>query len=115
MTNSSTASAQDKIEYLATKVMGWKKYDRKGYKMWHFPVETGGAIRRSHWNPLENWNHWRQVEEKVMEDCHLWTKFSFIFAEDPEMGNGLMIEYMHADLPTRVSALISAHQELYGK
>jgi len=51
------------------------------------------------WNPLTDWNHWRQVEEKVMEDEELVYKFIRDFATTDI--------YMKADLPTRCKALVA--------
>ncbi len=114
----SELTAQEQIEYLATKVMRWHKVkargrgagvyiwatqDRDQDKHWDFAEEI-------YWNPLTDWNHWRQVEEKVMETAELkWRMIENIHPDDRQW----LYFYMQADLPTRVSALISAHQDLY--
>lgn len=54
-------------------------------------------------NPLKDWNAWRQVEEKVMEDRNLWGKFT----EEYEGGGWALRDYMKEDLLTRCKALIS--------
>ena len=122
----STLSAQDQIEYLATKVMGWTVKEQE--HIYHnrcypkLPKQyvklyldgSGHCVQQDDtWFPLTDWNHWRQVEEKVMETKLLWSQFLCAIREtDPKLN--LCGEYMKTDLPTRVSCLISAHQELYG-
>lgn len=57
------------------------------------------------WNPLKDWNHWRQVEEKVMEDeslFHLW-----ITRIDQPPASSVSWHYAKADLPTRCKSLVS--------
>jgi hypothetical protein len=70
-------TAQEQIEYLATKVMGWEikrsptreRYDRyiKGY--WN--LNDGSTCPHysymRHWNPLTDWNHTMQVVEKAKQ------------------------------------------------
>jgi len=58
------------------------------------------------WNPLTDWNHWRQVEEKVMEDEKLLERYVHkvcLFCH----AHGLST-VMRPDLPERVDALLSA-------
>jgi len=57
------------------------------------------------WNPLKDWNHWRQVEEKIMEDGDLFGKLVMSFGKDLFGQN--IIKYLQADLPTRCKALCS--------
>lgn len=104
-------TAQEQIEYVATKMMGWKRHtyssglsewcDRTGARFF-FTSALG-------WNPLEDWNHWRQVEERIMEDGKGLLIKKFMATFDGKF------DYLGADLEHRVSALIAAHQELYGK
>ena len=64
---------EEKIDWLATNIMGWEK--TQSYWCSHLP-ESKYTIQYRHglrgsdefsvWNPLKDWNHWRQVEEKVM-------------------------------------------------
>src|SRR4051812_16333235 len=105
-------AAREKIEYIATKVMGWeikrsptsKKYDRyiKGY--WHL---NNGKTRphysyMRYWNPLEDWNNWRQVEEKVMEmNNGLWREFIVRIPKEADYWLDACKQLMKADLPTR--------------
>ncbi len=107
MTTVSTLSAQEKIEYLATKVMGWEVAD-------YLSKDGKVLVRRdltsrhaSIFDPLTDWNHWRQVEEKVMEDEKLAKE---LFYE--QTISWTTTSYVKADLPTRVDALIAAHQSL---
>lgn len=118
----------EQIEYLATKVMGWHegKARRCGVCRWWWDESEenymGARYARCDdydevWNPLTDWNHWRQVEEKVMEDEKLWRRFilKLVTATDTQFISNPEIvikEITKADLPTRVSALIAAHKEL---
>lgn len=57
-----------------------------------------------------DWNMWRRVEEKVMEEGRLWDKFA---QEVWEQGNCKFGgDMMKADLPTRARALYLAFQSL---
>lgn len=90
---------------IAEEIMGWNK-DRFGeWAIGETPVwnsREGNA-----WRPDEDWNHFRQVEEKVMEDSLLYTYFIQHDTFDSWIG-----DYMKADLPTRVKALLSALDSL---
>src|SRR5947208_1519299 len=113
---SPTAPSPDtrtQIEYLATKVMGWTRIQVQDPYWW----DKNGHGTHEAWNPLEEWNHFRQVEEKVMEDGELvWAMLQQLdgMLSNKDSQNRVGSKYMRADLLTRVSALISAHQELYG-
>lgn len=94
---------EQKIAYLA-ELMGWEE-KHKGE--WRSKTSHEFQEWTSVWNPLTNWNHWRQVEEKVMEDEKLFETYlaklsPWLFAS----------EVTAADRPTRAVALISAHQSL---
>lgn len=100
-----TLTDEQKIAYLAEKIMGWKiiRYETEPRQMW---IASGFAISVSEWNPLTDWNHWRQVEEKAMGKGNgpLWLDFVKSFRS--------ISSYMDADLPTRVDALILAHSSI---
>ncbi len=125
---------QQKIERLATEVMGWGKKHVKDnpelsfqwwsdgeptFKYWKdvtvgevddmvhnsMVPEQADDIHALMWNPLTDWNHWRQVEEKVMEDERLKAWFFADFCDEIET-------YLQADLPTRVDALLAALDSL---
>jgi hypothetical protein len=122
MTDSMTPQAQ--IEYLATKVMGWEHKplpdslsDTEWW--WERGKPTEYVLKRPKkmaWNPLADWNHWRQVEERMLNDDSANLIFAFLDILR-EAGEYTDAEpewvYMDADLPARVSALIAVHQELY--
>lgn len=70
-------SDEQKIEWLAVEVMGWEHgfcrdegdadtdfFTESG---WFF--ENGNEEAGEEWNPLTDWNHWRQVEEKFLEEA----------------------------------------------
>jgi hypothetical protein len=120
MTHSPTPSATNEqiIERLATEVMGWHKvkarsngnrdayvwatHDRDQNEHWDFAAEID-------WNPLTDWNHWRQVEKRVMEDEDLWELFCINCCRPKSC---LIGNYMQANLPTRIQALIAALDSL---
>ena len=97
------------IEKLA-KFMSWKKVstccDREPSK---FPTICEGCHEHSCFsykeNPLKDWNHWRQVEEKVMEDSE--TLIKMIREIGSHITGDSLTQYIISDLPTRCSALVS--------
>lgn len=103
---------QQIIERLA-KFMGVTVVKRKG--RWFKEEDGGGGFREySPWNVLRDWNTWRQVELKVMED----RKLSFAFFNKMWRGSRVkchedsMEDYAFADLPTRCKALLDAIDSL---
>lgn len=100
--SASAMTPTEQIDYLATRIMGYK-------------IQTGGFEKPPMraifpWNPLKSWDDWRRVEEKVMEDDDLWNSYEVIMENDDSF---LGVTLCQADLPTRGSALISAHKELH--
>lgn len=61
-----------------------------------------------------DWNLWREVEEKVMEDKNLWAEFSYSFFPKGDYTDQCeaMPFYMKAPLRTRCRALLSALDSL---
>ncbi len=127
---------QEQIEYLATNVMGWHKNNPKWcaacscwasddgryeYGIEQCSVCSRNGVTYRHFEPLTDWNHWRQLELKIAEHFpdDLWCKFYDAIAGDnlpasvKHDGQAMWLRYSAADLPTRVSALISSHKELY--
>ncbi len=109
---------EQKIAYLAEKVMGWKKETQNADGcLWHFwTVNDIHMIETGAWNPLQSWDDWRQVEEKVMEDRNLFNNYIVTLAEDG-MGEDIsktsgVRSLIESPLPTRVDALIAAHSSL---
>ena len=98
------------IERLAIEVMGWRKdndYGDEPEDYWTDGFISHGRVEDG-WNPLTDWNHWRQIEQKLtdgsMENIELWAK---------SLGDKYSLyEYMEADLPTRCSALLAALDSL---
>jgi hypothetical protein len=85
---------QQTIERLA-EFMGYDVIDTD-----HLQALYRGERRQiTYFAPLKDWNHWRQVEEKVME-----SDWRGIFMEK---FNRQLPEYLQADLPTRCRALVS--------
>jgi hypothetical protein len=107
---------EQKIAYLA-EMMGWHKVkargngnrdvyiwatrDRDQNIHWDFASEID-------WNPLTDWNHWRQVELEMMETGWRGSLRSHFLEQFENIA-----EYIEADLPTKVSRLIAAHQSLH--
>jgi hypothetical protein len=114
MTDTSTMTDREKIDYLATKVMEWKL--EPGAMEWK--DANGGHYLVNWWNPDEDWNVWRQVEEKVMEigGTLLYRyKYAVMLEMEKTMGNNAQMTdmMMKADLHIRVFSLLSAHQSLH--
>ena len=98
---------QEIIQRLAL-FMGWTSdISNHGVPSWKFLINDNDYqwIDKRFWNPLSDWNHWRQVEEKVMEDEELWEKYWNMLWADNGFNN--VLAGMKADLPTRCKALIS--------
>lgn len=107
MTNIPPLSAEEQIEYLARKVLGWTA----GLVSWN-DEDYKSMADKLDWNPLENWSDWRQCEEKMMKNEDLLNKFVLSISTATDAHDAVIV-FMTIDLPTRISALISAHQELY--
>lgn len=110
-------SAQEQIAYLAEKVMGWEYRETTSARPSWYDAESGNwVIAVTAWNPLTDWNHYRQVEEKVM-GTGLWHEYVWNLYRDD--GGRTLIEGrdiwrgIKADLPTRCKALIEAHKSLH--
>lgn len=78
-----------------------------------------GCCSVEDFDPLHDWNHWRQVEEKVMEDERLGDAFmrkieNDAFNKKPQTMKPYKAAFF-ADLPTRCEALFTAYQSLYGQ
>ena len=116
MSNAGTSAAltvAHKIHRIAVEVMGWKIGGRIKGKMQSFILPDGSDIYYpEEWNPLTDWNHFRKLEEKMMEDKKLWSAFcmSQIFRAYDEDGEAMEVLpfYMKAALTQRVDALLQA-------
>lgn len=91
-------SEEEKVSWIATEVMGWTQWP------WLHDHDEEWKV----WNPLTDWNHWRQVEEKVMVmKSPLWGKYLITLE-----GNNGFDFHMRADLPTRCQSLFLAYKSL---
>ena len=78
MTNEAAASAwdsmtdQQKVEWLATKVMGWELHNRVWHKRNNDGLKSLSATAGNDWNPLTDWNHLAQVLERCSELDMKW-------------------------------------------
>lgn len=118
MTHEASTTPEAKIAYLAEKIMGWSHWDHTSYDPCWYEAIGGGDGKyhlKSAWNPLTDWNHWRQVEEKVMGNEDLEFRYTEeLISRTPARAATLSFtSAWMADLPTRVDALISAHQSLH--
>lgn len=130
-TTTSALTDEQIVERLANEVMAWHKDVRdSGRSMWVNADNYGMGYTESYfnqascsmdfaWNPLTNWNHWRDVELKVMEDEKLWAEFSLVIDSYStgymKRSDGSLTfnnKYMEADLRTRCLALLAALDSL---
>lgn len=117
MTHEAPTTPEAKIAYLAEKVMGWKKQywmaeedGQEDIADWAF--DGAFMVQCSDWNPLTDWNHWRQVEERVIENQSLlWNYIDELACGDVGKQSGLR-ELIEANLTRRVDCLIAAHSSL---
>lgn len=115
---------QQKVEWLATNILKFHRRNVGAYGMEVWSEYSEGPVSGRAdrvigvFNPLTDQNHWRQVEEKVMENDNLWMEFIKRITIEKERVVMLpweigMIDYMKADLPTRARALYLAFQRHY--
>src|SRR3990167_9622386 len=71
---SSALTDEQIVERLATEVMGWKLRNEPEHKKWYKHMVESGR-KKDLWNPLTDWNDWRMVEEKIIEDEKLSEAF----------------------------------------
>ena len=95
-------SDQAIIERLA-EFMGWKKVNME----WGDIMFQKPPLKICFpFDPLHDWNDWRQVEEKVMKNKELFELVLHQFWNDK--GEYGAYHYVLADLPTRCKALCAA-------
>jgi len=100
------AGRQEIITRLAH-FMGWEKGGAGDAYCWHTDEEHGTVWQEdSNWNPEIDWNDWRILEEKMMEDKGLRQDFLEKIFEDSAYKT-LTYSYINANLPTRCQALVS--------
>ena len=78
--------------------MQWKMEARD---FWWY--KDGQRVMRTTWSPPNNWNDWRMVEEKIMEDEVLHRDFLMKFWNEEEAWGR---KYMKSDLLERCKVLI---------
>ncbi len=106
---------EERVEWLATRVMGWK-YEPSPYDFFWKDDVGRKALGLSHehsWNPLQSWDAWRQVEEKVMnfgDEGILKNTWLGHFATAGAYTS--MWALLEADLPTRAKSLFLATQAM---
>lgn len=114
---------EEKITFLAVKVMGWVKTQRDesigGHWMWCNKENYGvhyaeDVIRHAtgtmdcKWNPLTDWIHWWEVEEKM--DERLFNEWMLELVKITVDSGKALIHILKADLPTRCKAAFLALQ-----
>lgn len=117
---------EERITFLAEKVMGWyKEHSHYTGGVWNWEKEgkpvcvatdNRPMMGKQVWNPLTDWNHWRELEEKIMEDDAIADIF---FESVTGYSEGIKIfghdlywlnRYLCADLPARCKAAFLAMQ-----
>lgn len=104
---------KEKIAYLA-EFMGFEVLPQgKEAEEWtdNVLVKYPDGHVTQHWNPLKDWNHWRQVEERALRNEILFAKYAIRFVK--ENGGTLELAMLtwrmaNADLPEKTDAMISA-------
>lgn len=111
MTSSTQPQATDQqiIERLATEVMGWKQ-EQKWYGVWYLLADCPheGDLP---WDPLTDWNHWRDVEIEACRNFRLWHEFMHnlgINTTGTNVPSDCSKMYVRAPLMNRCLALLSA-------
>ena len=104
-----TLTEQEKIELLATKVMGWHLKDEPHVELYYTDDEgntTEGDAR--HWNPYTNWSHTHMVLDKLMEDISLVGKIMrYIGISEKDAPDIACGRYMKATKTELMDAVIS--------
>lgn len=109
---------QELVNRLAMEVMSWVEEDGAWIGANGEPMAKTriGGYEGQYWNPLTDWNHWRQVEKRVLENEDLFGAFKRSFMDSdtvhPYLLNDNIYLYMKADLPTRCRALLTALDSL---
>jgi len=95
-----TMTDPELVEAVATEVMGWGKgkFMKDGVEQ-RWSWELG-------WNPLTDWNNWREVEEKIQGDEAL----AKVFYHPKRWGD--VFGYIKSDLRTRCIAALQAVRPL---
>lgn len=97
------------IDRLAVHVMGWHLDEDGRYLDWKHRRWYG---EENPWNPLIDWNHFRQVEERVIEDEDLAEEYLFALEPEDDGWERLAWILLKADLPTRCKAVLNAFDSL---
>lgn len=72
------------VEAVATEVVKWYRVKARGNKtrdIWVWATADRDQDRHwdfaadDDWSPVRNWNHWREVEEKIMENEMQYARF----------------------------------------
>jgi len=106
------------IEAVAKEVRKWRRHQGAEESGWWGPCRVfsgeGWICDYVDWNPIFDWNHWREVEEKIMEDDKRLRIFLDVLepkdGEEDEWGgwHAALMAYLKADLRTRCVAAILA-------
>ena len=112
-------TAEEQIEYIAINILGWTKEEgvnvelsKQTFSRW----QVNDDEYEYAFNPLEDWNDWRMVEEKVMEERTLFIDYLNRIGEGyegPSVHVDIFIHLHKSTLEQRVDALISAYQSIY--
>lgn len=107
---------QQKVEWLATEVMGWKLDELRFAASYAFTDGTRKLTSKTYyWNPLTDWNHWRQVEVVACNNHRLWHEFMHnlgINTTGTTVPSDCSKMYVRTPLELRARALYLAYQSL---
>lgn len=116
---------------IGIEIFGWEKYNSgiwlagKNSRAYSLSMaELGWDIKSDGlfdevFSPTNDWNHWRQVEEKIMQDERMTTAFTNILTDHLPEDTPLLVgfetmwkTYAGLDLRTRCLAALSAVRSL---
>jgi len=98
---------QQLISEVATHVMGWKMEEGSWFDMKR-PENHWWVSDCRDWNPLTDWNHWREVEEKLMERTSVFWRFVDEILKIGNRGPNYYPPEFNSDLRTRCLAALAA-------
>ena len=112
----------EQVEWIAVEIMKWHNVQARGHdessRIWAAAVARDqnhywDFVAEIEWNPLTNWNDWRSVEMKIMEDLELSHEYILVLMKGERQIIGNVRIYMKATLPERCEALYLAYISLH--
>lgn len=90
---------------LAAEFLDWR-WTVNGFMIGVNPKSNAEA-KYPDFNPYEDENHWRILEEKIFNDHEIWRKWN----EEWDSYDTTLENYIQADLNTRMNAFIAVYQK----